>query len=56
VQLPARDPLHRILGMEVERKPRDLGAEPARDPLGRRLAEPTERSDVVRPDEDVGCH
>ena len=39
--------------MEVEREPRHLGAEPARDPLGRGLAEPAERSDVVRPDEDV---
>jgi hypothetical protein len=56
VQLLARDPVLRILGMEVEREPGDLGAEPARDPLGRRLAEPAERSDVVRPDVHVDGH
>jgi hypothetical protein len=38
--------------MEVEREPRRPGAEPALEPLGRGLAEPAERSDVVRPDED----
>jgi len=38
--------------MEVERKPGDLGAVPAPEPVGRGLADPAERSDVVRPDEN----
>jgi hypothetical protein len=53
VQLLAREAGFRVLGMEIEGQPGDLGTEPARDPLGRGLAEPAERSDVVRPDEDV---
>ena len=56
VQLLARDPLRRVLRVEVEGEPGDLGAEPARDPVGRRLAEPAERSDVVGPDQDVRRH
>jgi hypothetical protein len=55
-ELLAGNPLGRVLGMQVEWEPRDLGAEPARDPLGRRLAEPAERSDEVRPDVDVDGH
>jgi hypothetical protein len=54
VQLLARNPLRRVLGMEVERKPRDLGAVPAPEPVGRGLADPAERSDVVRPDQNGG--
>ena len=46
------DSLRGILGMQVEREPRDLGVELAPRLLGRYLAEPTERSDVVAPDED----
>ena len=41
-----------VLGMKVEREPRDLRAEPALEPVGRRLADAAERSDVVGPDED----
>ena len=52
VELFTRDALGWVLGVEVEREPGHLGAEPARDPLGRRLAEPAERSDVVGPDKD----
>jgi hypothetical protein len=39
--------------MEVEREPRDLGAEPAPQRLGRLLADPAERSEVVGPDDDL---
>jgi threonine dehydratase len=39
--------------MEVERQPLHVGAEPVPQPLGRGLAEPAERSDVVRPDDDA---
>jgi hypothetical protein len=46
-QLLAREPARRILGMEVERKPRDLGAVPAPEPGDRRLGRPAERSDEV---------
>jgi hypothetical protein len=40
--------------MEVERQPSDVRTEPVAQPLGRRLAEAAERSDVVRPDQDLG--
>ena len=57
VQLGQRDAFLRILGMQVEREPEDLGVELAPCPLGRLLAEPAERSDVVAPDDDrVVCH
>jgi hypothetical protein len=52
VQLRKRDPLRRVLGVQVEREPRDLGVELAPRLLGRYLAEPAERSDVVAPDEN----
>jgi hypothetical protein len=42
-----------ILGMEIEGQPLDGRAEPARKPLGRPLADAAERSDVVRPDQDL---
>ena len=48
----ARDALRRVLGMEIEGEPDDLGAEPAPQPVGRWLADTAERSDVVAPDED----
>jgi hypothetical protein len=44
--------VRRVLGMQVERKPRHGGAVPALEPLGRGLAESAERSDVVGPDSD----
>jgi hypothetical protein len=47
------DALRRVLGVKVERQPLDLGAEPALEPLGRPLADATERSDVVGPDQDL---
>jgi len=52
VQLGARDALERVLRVEIEREPCHLGAVPALEPLGRRLTEPAEGSDVVRPDRD----
>jgi hypothetical protein len=52
MQLFERDPFRRILRMQVEGKPEDLGVELAPRPLGRLLAEPAERSDVVAPDDD----
>jgi hypothetical protein len=52
MQLRKGNALRRILRMEVEREPCDLGAELAPCLLGRDLAEPAERSDVVAPDED----
>jgi hypothetical protein len=52
MQLLQRDPLRRILGVQVEREPRDDGVELAPRLLSRYLAEPAERSDVVAPDED----
>jgi hypothetical protein len=53
VQFCALDPLRRVLRVEVEREPDHLGAEPALEPRGRGLADAAERSDVVRPDENV---
>ena len=53
VQLRPRNALRRVLGMQVEWQPGDLGAEPAPEPVGQRLAEPAERSDVIRPDQDL---
>jgi len=52
VELGERDPVGRVLGMEVERKPENVGVELAPCLLGRDLAEPAERSDVVAPDDD----
>jgi len=54
VQLVAGNPLERVLRMQVERQPGDLGAVPALEPVGRGLADPAERSDVVREDENGG--
>jgi hypothetical protein len=51
----AGETLGRVLGMEVEGEPGDVGVELAPEPLGQRLAEPAERSDVVGPDEDLVC-
>jgi hypothetical protein len=53
VQLRSRNPFRRILRVEVEREPRRRRAEPVAEPLGRRLADAAERSDVVRPDQDL---
>jgi hypothetical protein len=53
VELRSRDAFRRVLGVEVEGQPVDLGAEPALEPLGRALAESAEGSDVVRPDDDL---
>jgi hypothetical protein len=53
VQFCALDPLRWVLRVEVEREPHHRGAEPALEPLGRGLADAAERSDVVRPDENV---
>jgi hypothetical protein len=39
--------------MEVEREPRDVRTEPVAQPLGSRLADAAERSDVVRPDQEL---
>lgn len=52
MQLREWNPLRGILGVQVKREPRDLGVELAPCLLGRYLAEPTERSDVVAPDND----
>ena len=52
VELRPGNPLRRVLRVEVEGQPVKLGVEPAPQPLGRLLAEPAERSDVVRPDRD----
>jgi hypothetical protein len=52
MQLRERDPLGRVLGVQVEREPDDVGVELAPCLLGRYLAEPAEGSDVVAPDED----
>jgi hypothetical protein len=46
------EPIRGILGVQVEWEPRDLGVELAPRLLGRYMAEPTERSDVVAPNED----
>ena len=51
-QLLARDPLRRVLGMEIERQPAHVGAKLALELRGRRLARAAERSDVVAPDLD----
>jgi hypothetical protein len=53
VELGSRDPLRRVLRVEVEREPGYMGAEPVREPLSRWLAEPAKRSDVVRPDQNI---
>jgi hypothetical protein len=53
VELCPRNALRRVLGVEIEGQPVDLGAEPALEPLSRPLAEATEGSDVVRPDDDL---
>jgi hypothetical protein len=52
VQLRQRDPLRRVIRVQVEREPDDVGVELAPRLLGRDLAEPAERSDVVAPDVD----
>jgi hypothetical protein len=52
-QLRAREARRRVLGMQLEREPGDLGVELAPEPVGQRLAEPAEGSDVVGPDEDL---
>ena len=52
-ELAAGNALGRILGVEIEGQPLDGGAEPALEPLGRPLADATEGSDVVRPDQDL---
>ena len=53
VELCPGNALRRVLGVEIEGEPLDLGAEPALEPLGRPLAEAAEGSDVVRPDDDL---
>ena len=56
VQLGAGNPLGRVLGVQVERKPFDRGAEPAREPRRPLVGDVAERSDVVAPDpDDVRC-
>ena len=52
VKLRKRDALCRVLGVQIEREPVDVGVELAPGLLGRDLAEPAERSDVVAPDDD----
>jgi hypothetical protein len=52
VEVGPRNALRRVLGVEVEGEPVDLGAEPTLEPLSRALAEAAEGSDVVRPDDD----
>jgi len=52
VKLGERDPFRRVLRVQVEREPFDVGVELAPGLLGRDLAEPAERSDVVAPDDD----
>ena len=52
-----REAFRRVLGVQVERRPGDLGVVLVPHPVGQPLADPAERSDVVRPDEDlVLCH
>ena len=53
VELCPGNALGRVLRVQVEGKPVDLGAEPALEPLSRALAEAAEGSDVVRPDDDL---
>jgi hypothetical protein len=47
-----RNALGRILRVQVEGEPDDVGVELTPCLLGRDLAEPAERSDVVAPDDD----
>jgi hypothetical protein len=53
LEVLALDPLRRVLGMQVEREPLDLRAEPALQPLGPLEADVAERSYVVAPDGDA---
>ena len=52
MEVGQRDALRRIVGMQLEREPVNLGVELDAQLLGRRLAEPAEGSYVVAPDED----
>jgi len=52
LEVGSRQAVLRILGMEEERQPLDLRAEPALEPLGPRKADVAERSGVVAPDGD----
>ena len=52
VQLRAGNPVGRVLGVQVEGKPFDRGAEPAREPRRPLVGDVAERSDVVAPDPD----
>ncbi len=52
-ELLARDSLRRVLGVQVERQPLDGRAEALLHPPGQHLADAAERSDVVRPDDDL---
>ena len=56
MQLLEGDAFARVLRVQVEREPGDLGVELAPQLLGRCLAEPTERSDVVAPDDERVFH
>jgi uncharacterized protein len=51
-ELAPGDSLRWVLGMQVEREPFDLGAEPALEPRRPLVADVAERSDVVTPDRD----
>jgi hypothetical protein len=53
LELLARDPLRRVLGVQVERLDLDLGAVPAPEPCGPLQADVAERSHVVGPDLDA---
>jgi hypothetical protein len=53
LELLARDALRRVLGMEVEGSPLDLGAEPVLEPRRPLQADVAERSYVVAPDDDL---
>jgi hypothetical protein len=50
------DPLRRVFGVEVERKPFDPSAVPALEPRRALSRDVAERSYVVRPDTDQGWH
>jgi hypothetical protein len=52
LEFRARDSLGWILGMQVERPPLDLRAEPALKPRRPLEADVTERSYVIAPDEE----
>jgi hypothetical protein len=52
VQIREANAFGRVLRMQIEGKPDDVGVELAPCLLDRYLAEPAERSDVVAPDED----